>query len=135
MSNWTNDQVKAAQAVRPELSEEQVIAALDKGVKLTQATEAQVKGFAAMKVDLAAFPQQSYAAAKDIDRIYLASTGPKAADPAVRELVRKLKDGPLGCNANQAAALIGVPPRFINGMYAAAKKAADAAKAEKAKVA
>jgi hypothetical protein len=134
MSKWTEVQVKAAQAVRPELSEEQVIAALDKGVKLTQATEAQVATFKAMKVDLSAFPQQDYAAAKDIDRIYLASKGPKAADPQVRALVLTLKREH-GMNANQVAALIGVPPRFINGMYSAAVKAEAAAKVEAAKVA
>jgi hypothetical protein len=133
--SWSDAEIAEAAKVWEGRTPEQVIAALDKGVRLTVATDAQRETFervvAELGIDLATCPQKHYNTAKDIDRIYLASDGPSSSDPKVRELVRILK-ADHGMNANQVAYLVGIPPRLINGMYSAAVKAAKPAAAEAA---
>ena len=129
MSEWNADQLDEASRAWPELQgdEAKIRAALDKGVKLTSCSDEQRANVADLAdelgIDLS--PVKWYAAARDIDRIYLRQHGPDNTAPAMRELVRILKDpaGPYRMNANQVAAAIGIPPRFINGMYAAGVKA------------
>lgn len=139
---WTDAQIAEATATAKATertsrwSDEQIRAALDKSVGLTQATDAQRATFAkvtkAMGLDLDKVARKTYAAAVDIDRIYLAQVGPDGRDAQVKALIVALKDEH-GMNANQVAALVGIPPRLINGLYASGRKAAEAASAEAAK--
>jgi len=133
---WTDAQIEEATRIAQanertaKWDADAIRGALDKAVGLTVASDAQRVTFGrvlkAMHLDLAKVTPKTYAGAVDIDRIYLQQVGPDGRDAQVKALIVALKDDH-GMNANQVAALVGIPPRLINGLYASGKKAAQAA--------